>query len=630
MTSYPDPTTTSATIPAMPAAFEGWTTYGGRPHRTLRPTLASRAGAAERWLSDARTAPPTLAAERQAGYDLDPAADPAPAADVASAADPAAATSSGDGSVEESGVPFGLPVLAQVPRLAAALEAIDGAERRMLDAVVVVAELLADDEVAHTTGVPVEHWLAIVCRQTRMDRRLLLRLARLLGRFPALAAGVRDGRVSFAQLRGLGIVLRQAPSVIDLDLDDLLVLLLDELGGADPDVLIDQVRRAIVELVTPVTAEECDRVSNSLWLQPNLNRTGGRFGGELDTLGMAIVDETTAPRRDQRDHPGGLRGARADNLLARLVNPDAPDLRNAAGHDPDGHAGHEPGRNAGHEPGRNAGHDPGRNAGHDDPDADDTGDPGTGTPAGDGGQGSEATSGDDDHGADAAGRGGRDRGAGGRLPWRVQAGGLLPPVKLLVRVQLETLGALPADVLTRLTGGHLKLSSQAATWLLDRQGVQLRTVVIDQGEVVGVGRQTRVPPGWMADVVAAVHDTCTAPLCDRPARAGQLDHAQPWWPTGPDEAFGTTDVTNVGPLCDSTNKDKERSGWKVHQTGDGRRTWTHARTGLSITTVPGTWRPTGWEPIHQHRPDGPPPDPGSRPGGTDPPDPDPPDPDVPF
>jgi hypothetical protein len=33
-------------------------------------------------------------------------------------------------------VPFGLPVLGQVPRLAAALEAIDTAERRMLDAVV--------------------------------------------------------------------------------------------------------------------------------------------------------------------------------------------------------------------------------------------------------------------------------------------------------------------------------------------------------------------------------------------------------------------------------------------------------------------------------------------------------------
>jgi hypothetical protein len=518
-----------------------------------------------------------LAAERQAGYDLEPPADVAAAT----------ATSAGDGSVDGSEVPFGFPVLAQVPRLAAALEAIDGAEQRMLDAVVLVAELLADDEVAHATGVPVEHWLAIVCRQTRMDRRLLLRLARLLGRFPALATGVRDGRVSFAQLRGLGIVLRQAPSVIDTDLDDLLVRLLDELGGADPDVLIDQVRRAIVELVTPVTAEECDRVSNSLWLQPNLNRTGGRFGGELDALGMAIVDEATAPRRDQLDHPDGLRGARADNLLARLVHPGEPPDRGAPPSDRSGDGRDVPVDRCPDSPAGQA------------PDT-----------AGGGG------------GADPVGEAGWGRWGAPWPPWRVQAGGLLPPVKLLVRVQLETLGALPADVLTRLTGGHLKLSSQAATWLLDQQGVQLRTVVIDQGEVVGVGRQTRVPPGWMADIVAAVHDTCTEPMCDRPARAGQLDHAQPWWPTGPDEAFGTTDVTNVGPLCGSTNQDKERSGWKVRQTGDGRRTWTHPRTGLSITTVPATWRPTGWEPIHQHRPDDHPPDPGSSSGGSDPPAPD--------
>jgi hypothetical protein len=65
-------------------------------------------------------------------------------------------------------------------------------------------------------------------------------------------------------------------------------------------------------------------------------------------------------------------------------------------------------------------------------------------------------------------------------------------VKLLVRAQLETLGQLPAAVLTHLAGGQLKLSSPAARYLLDEQGAQLRLVVIDQGQVVGVGRQTRV------------------------------------------------------------------------------------------------------------------------------------------
>jgi hypothetical protein len=122
-----------------------------------------------------------------------------------------------------------------------------------------VARLVAGDEVAQTTGVSVEHWLAIVCRQTRLDRRLLLRLARLLDRFPTLAAGVAAGRVSFAQLRGLGIVLRQAPKVIDAELEVLLGRLLAELQGADPDVLVDQVRQAIVELAPTATVEANDQ-----------------------------------------------------------------------------------------------------------------------------------------------------------------------------------------------------------------------------------------------------------------------------------------------------------------------------------------------------------------------------------
>jgi hypothetical protein len=482
-----------------------------------------------------RVARPTVAAEPRGGYDLAPAA---VATSCGAAGSAGAAGSLDDGSSGAEGAPFGLAVLTEVPRLAAALEAIEVAERRMLDAVVVVGELLADDEVAQTTGVSVEHWLAIVCRQTRMDRRLLLRLGRLLGRFPALAAGVGGGRVSFAQLRGVGIVLRQAPPAIDAELDGLIGRLLEQLQGADPDVLVDQLRQAIVELAPLAAAEVTDTVTNRLVLQPNLAGTGGRFAGELDTLGLAILDEATAPTRDQLDHPDGMAGARADNLLTRL-------------------AGH-----------------PGGEVGDPDGDATDT--------AGDAGVGD---------GVGVSGVAGR----------RVQAGGLLAPVKLLARVQLETLGQLPAELLTRLTGGQLKLTAQAAKYLCDQQQVALRLVVIDEGEVVGVGRQTRQPPGWLADVVAAVHDTCTEPLCQRPARTAELDHADPWWPESPHAPYGTTDADNLGPLCGTTNRTPGRGGWQPTQTGDGRRTWTHPRTGLSITTVPTTWRPAGWRPPCQHR-----------------------------
>jgi hypothetical protein len=127
--------------------------------------------------------------------------------------------------------------------------------------------------------------------------------------------------------------------------------------------------------------------------------------------------------------------------------------------------------------------------------------------------------------------------------------------------------------------------------LCDTRGVELRTIIVDHGTVVGVGRQTRRPPGWLTDIVAALHDTCTGPLCDRPARGAQLDHAVPWWPTGPDQPPGTTDVDNIGPLCRTTNQDKEAAGWLATQTADGRRRWHHPRTGLTTTSIPATWRP---------------------------------------
>jgi hypothetical protein len=191
----------------------------------------------------------------------------------------------------------------------------------------------------------------------------------------------------------------------------------------------------------------------------------------------------------------------------------------------------------------------------------------------------------------------------------------LPPVKLLARVELDRLldgDRAPAELVTRLVGGQLRLSSDAARRLLDARGVELRTIVVDHGTVVGVGRQTRVPPGWLRDAAQAVHDTCTAPLCDRPARSCDLDHAVPWHPHRPGDPSGRTDVDQLGPLCGDTNQQKEAGGWRATQTGDGRRTWTHPRTGLTITTVPATWRPPGTDPPTR-RATGPP-------GGAGPPD----------
>jgi hypothetical protein len=541
----------------------------------------------------------TIATERGAGYHTGAHAG-GPAGAAAGPVEPDGAAASGP---VEPPAPFGVRVLAEMPAFAAALEALVSADARMLEGVLALARLVDTDQVEHATGLAMEEWLGILARQTRMDRRLLLRLCRLLNRFPALAEGVEAGRVSFAQLRGVGLALKGAPTVIDDELNLLLVRLLDELAGADPDVLADQVRTAIDELAPRPVYDQAPEI-NRLWLQPNLEANGGRFGGELNTLGLAVLDTTTAPTPEQYRQAGSIEVARADNLLHRLTHtcPDPVDPSDDDGEPDGGGAATDDGRDGRIRTGA---------AGDDDAAA--TG--GASWPPDDGAVG------DEDRRAAADGVDGDafgERVLGDRLGATMRT--RLTAPKLLLRAELAALldgEQLPVEVLTRLVGGKLKLSSDAAERLLDARGAELRTIVVDQGKVVGVGRTTRQPPGFLRDIALAVHDTCSGPLCQRPALGADLDHARPWWPQQPDEPYGTTDAFNLGPLCLKTNRTRQRTGWQAVQHPDGRRTWTHRRTGLTITSVPATWRPAGWYPPHRHvDPD----DPGVPPTGAHPPD----------
>ena len=172
----------------------------------------------------------------------------------------------------------------------------------------------------------------------------------------------------------------------------------------------------------------------------------------------------------------------------------------------------------------------------------------------------------------------------------------LPPVKLLVRAELDTLAGHPtgAQLLTTLAGGSLRVTSAELRRIVDTLGAQVRTILVDHGRVLGVGRATSVPPGWLRDTLDALHDTCTAPGCRRAARTCDADHATTWHPASPGDRGGTTDLDNLGPLCAATNRGKERDGWKVTQTHQGVRIWHHPRSGMTIRTIPATWRPAGW------------------------------------
>jgi hypothetical protein len=125
--------------------------------------------------------------------------------------------------------PFGLPVLAELPELAGVLEELVAADATAVRAVAGLARLLADEQVATVSGVSVEHWIGIVAHHTRMDRRLLLRTARLLHRFPTLKVAVEAQQLSWSQLRGLALALRDCPSVLDERVDAFLAQLLPHL-----------------------------------------------------------------------------------------------------------------------------------------------------------------------------------------------------------------------------------------------------------------------------------------------------------------------------------------------------------------------------------------------------------------
>jgi hypothetical protein len=166
----------------------------------------------------------------------------------------------------------------------------------------------------------------------------------------------------------------------------------------------------------------------------------------------------------------------------------------------------------------------------------------------------------------------------------------LPAVKLLLRCDYTDLldaTRTPLDLLTRLVGGSLRLTTAAARRLLDHRGVELRTIIVDHGQVLGVGRTSRVPPGWLRDATLAVHSTCTGPLCDRPALGADLDHARPWQPTHPDGAARWDRCRQPRPAV-----------WR-HQPGQGARRL--ARTPAPRRTAdldPPPHRPADHQPPH--------------------------------
>lgn len=437
--------------------------------------------------------------------------------------------------------PIDLPVLDEVPLLGAAMAAarrIDRDVATLLDALLT----LQDHDVAEAvTGISLEQWLSIAGRRTASDRRMLLTACDALRRLPSLrSAFVQSAEVSWAQVRAVALMVERVPRRFDDLIDAELARTIEACRGDEPDVLTQAVSRAVRSLdpePTRATQDAAER-EEFVALQPRLDGSGGRLFGELGPLGFATVDAALTPARGT---PADRTAAEGDSDRSRSGSDDAPPRL--------GTAGRQRARRLIDLCDRVLG------------DASET--------------------------PEASARGASTPGVDGAAPQ-----GSRP--QLLVRLDLDTLldrDRLPAELLTKLTGGKLWLDGATARRLADARGADLRAVVLDRtGRVVGVGRRTRIAPGWLRDATLALHDTCSHPGCNIAARRCDIDHARPWHPVRPDAVAGRTDVDELAPLCRHHNHRKEADGWQVHQDADGTRHWRHPRSGLATTTRPATWR----------------------------------------
>ena len=104
------------------------------------------------------------------------------------------------------------------------------------------------------------------------------------------------------------------------------------------------------------------------------------------------------------------------------------------------------------------------------------------------------------------------------------------------------------------------------------------------GAVLDHGRDTYRPPAALADFVRARDLYCRMPGCRRQASHCELDHAIDW------AKGGTTTDTNLYTGCLHDHRLKDRPGWKVRQTPDGRVEWT-TPTGHRYHSDPHDYRP---------------------------------------
>jgi len=183
----------------------------------------------------------------------------------------------------------------------------------------------------------------------------------------------------------------------------------------------------------------------------------------------------------------------------------------------------------------------------------------------------------------------------GRLGWdRLQVDSLLAAVttgggmivQLHVLIDLTTLqtGLHPTSICELADGTPLPVSV-ARHMACDAEIIPI--VLNSNSQALDVGRTARLATEPQRQALRAMHRTCIHPDCHVPFDECRIHHIIPW------EQGGTTDLSNLAPLCESRkhHHDVHEGGWTLTMTPDRTATWTRPDgttywTGTTIDRTP--------------------------------------------
>lgn len=378
-------------------------------------------------------------------------------------------------------------------------------------------------------GMTLQVWLEHVCRLPGADARQLLGVVDVLAHLPSVLTGLCDGWLSWAQVVAISGAARRVRVGLLADLDDLVADAMVRMADVEPDAIVDDVWQW-VDTRQPTRLEREERARDRgefVALQPRLTGGGSNFG-ELGTVSFGIVAESLSADSPPPTSPAGSGASvpASPEELARLDQSEVHDLYATLDEQSRAHTR--------------------------------------------------------DHGAVMAARlvdlcshelAGTSAHGDGAQPHRTSR-----PL-VIATIDVEALcdtTRTPGWLLHTLAGGRMKLSAATLHRLVDERGADLRGIVLDDcGQVVGVGRRTRVPPGWLRQAIWARDMVVADPDGFTPVRRADLDHITAW----PD---GATDVTNLHPLGRRWHNHKTDRTWTVSRELDGATTWRHHRHGWTL------------------------------------------------